>query len=409
MKIYLDEAKKCFQCKNAQCTKYCPIATPIPEIIRLYINEEYDRAAKMLFENNPLSAICGVVCAHDEQCAGHCIRGIKSEPVHFHEIEATLSARYLKQLHLEKKDVKKQHVAIIGAGPAGMSAAMILAREGYQVTIFDNNDQLGGMLRYGIPDFRFDKSLITRFEELLLSLGVKFRYNTLIGPVLTLDHLLEDAYDAIFIGTGVWNPKPLGIKGETLGHLHYAINYLKSPEAFHLGDKVIVIGAGNVAMDAARTAKRNGAKDVRIVYRKDYSFMPATKKEIHEAMEDGIVFDYYYAPKEIVDGGAIFVESRKIEKEDGRVDFQLIEEHQTFMEADSILVAISQSPKTNLSASSDLQTNRWGLIEVNEQGQTNKPGVFACGDVVTGAKTVVEAIAQAKVVTTAIMDYLSSK
>lgn len=410
MKIFLEEANKCFQCKNAQCTKYCPISTPIAEILRLYTNNEFDRASKILFENNPLSAICGVVCAHDEQCAGHCIRGIKGEPVHFHEIEAELSAHYLRSVHLQKKQEQTQRVAIIGAGPAGLSAALLLAKEGYKVTIFDSNDQLGGMLRYGIPDFRFDKTLLYAFEKQLLSLGVKFRYNTLVGPTLTLDHLLEDAYDAIFIGTGVWSPKPLGIKGETLGHLHYAIHYLKSPDAFHLGDNVLVIGAGNVAMDAARTAKRFGAKDVRIVYRKDYDFMPATKKEIHEAQEDGVAFDYYYAPKEIVDDGAIFIESRKIEKPEGGYDFKLIEENETFFKASAILVAISQSPKKNIVGSSpDVETNRWGLVQTSENGQTTKEGVFACGDVVTGAKTVVEAIAQSKVVVHTMIEYLQEK
>ncbi|MGL5540951.1 MAG: FAD-dependent oxidoreductase, partial [Erysipelotrichaceae bacterium] len=197
--------------------------------------------------------------------------------------------------------------------------------------------------------------------------------------------------------TGVWNPKTLSIPGETMGHVHYAIHYLKSPQSFHMGDNVVVIGAGNVAMDAARTAKRLGAKEVTILYRKDFDWMKATKAEIQETLDDGVTFTLYRAPKAIDETGIVTVESRKVEREDGSVDFVLIEGSELHHEADAILVAISQGPRSVLvNTTQELQANRWGLLVSDEDGHTTKANVYACGDVVTGAKTVVDAVARAK-------------
>ena len=259
MKELLLDADRCFLCKNPRCRANCPIDTPIPEVISLFKEGKIHEAGEMLFENNPLSAICSVVCPHEDQCKGNCIRGIKSEPVRFCEMEELISNEYLDKIHFENLPKNKHSVAIIGGGPAGITLAFILARKGYKITIFDAHEKIGGVLRYGIPEYRLPNETIDKYEEKLLELGVVIRPNTLIGPVITVDKLLTDGYKAVFIGTGLWNPKPLNIKGESLGNVHYAIDYLKSPSVYRLGNKVVVIGAGNVAMDAARTAKRSGS------------------------------------------------------------------------------------------------------------------------------------------------------
>ena len=287
--------------------------------------------------------------------------------------------------------------------------AFILAKKGYKVTIFEKNSEIGGVLRYGIPDFRLNREILDNLEERLLDLNVKIRYNALIGPVLTIDKILEDGYKAIFIGTGVWNPKTLNIKGESLGHVNYAINYLKSPKSFRLGEKVIVIGAGNVAMDAARTAKHYGAKNVKVIYRKDFEHMTATKVEINDAKEEGVKFELFKSPVEIVDEGVVFIDTKMIE-EDGKTKMINIEGSEKLIKADSVIIAVSQSPKNNIvSNTENIETNRYGLIVIDDIGHTTKEGVFACGDVVTGARTVVEAVAHAKKVAQAIDDYCKLK
>lgn len=286
-----EEANKCFTCKVPKCKKNCPIDTPIPEIIQLFKENKIEEAGEILFNNNHLSAICGVVCPHEDQCLGNCIRGIKDKPVGFYEIERFISSNYLKNVKLKQEDNLNERIAIIGSGPAGISLALILAKKGYKVTIFEKRSHIGGVLRYGIPKFRLPEGVLDDIENILLDLNVKIRYNALVGPVITIDKLFEDGYDAIFIGTGVWNPKPLNIKGETFGHVHYAIDYLKSPNSYRLGDNVIIIGAGNVSMDAARTAKYHGVKNVTVVYRKDFEDMTATKAEINDAKKEGVNFE----------------------------------------------------------------------------------------------------------------------
>ena len=402
-----EEANRCFTCKVPKCKKNCPINTQIPEVISLFKENKIEEAGELLFKNNPLSAICAVVCPHEDQCLGNCIRGIKDEPVEFYEIEKYISREYLKNAKLKQEDKLNQRVAIIGSGPAGISLAIILAKKGYKVTIFDKRSHIGGVLRYGIPKFRLPVGILDDIENILLDLNVKIRYNALVGPVITIDKLFEDGYDAIFIGTGVWNPKPLNIKGETFGHAHYAIDYLKSPKSYRLGEKVIVIGAGNVAMDAARTAKYNGAKEVVVVYRKGFEDMSATKTEINEAKEEGVNFELFKAPVEIVDEGVVFIDTEKLE--DGKTMVN-IEGSEKLMEADSVIIAISQNPKNNIvSNTENLDTNKYGLLITDDCGHTTREGVFASGDVVTGAKTVVEAVANAKNVAEAIDEYCKSK
>jgi glutamate synthase (NADPH/NADH) small chain len=402
----LDEANRCLLCKNPKCRVNCPIDTPIPEIINLYKEGKLEEAGKILFNNNPLSAVCSLVCIHEDQCKGNCIRGIKGEPINFHEIEREISTNYIEQVKFENAPKDKDRIAIIGGGPAGITIAFILAQKGYNITIFDAHVKIGGVLRYGIPEYRLPKKLIDSIEDKLLELGVKIRPNTLIGPVVTLDKLFEDGYKAAFIGTGVWNPKTLNIKGETLGNAHFAIDYLKSPEYYKLGEKVIVIGAGNVAMDAARSAKRNGANEVIVLYRKGFEDMSATKQEIREAKEDGIRFDLFKSPIEITEEGIKVAITEKVNEEDGSVSIRNIEGKTEFIKCDSIIIAVSQTPRTNIvNNTTDLDTNKWGLLVTDEKGNTTKKGTFASGDVVTGAKTVVEAVFQAKIVAQTIEEY----
>ncbi|WP_243282798.1 NAD(P)-dependent oxidoreductase [Clostridium sp. 1001283B150210_160208_E6] len=404
--LYLDEANRCLSCKNPRCKQHCPISTPIPEVIGLYKEGKLKEAGEVLFKNNPLSLVCSIVCPHEDQCRGYCIKGIKDEPVRFHDIETEISTKYLEEMEIENTPKTKDRVAIVGGGPAGITIAFILSQKGYKVTLFDAHEKIGGVLRYGIPEYRLPNKMIDKIEERLLDSGVVIRPNTLIGPVITIDKLFSDGYKAIFIGTGVWNPKTLNIKGETLGNVHYAIDYLKSPNVYRLGKRVAVIGAGNVAMDAARVAKRNGADEVYILYRKGEEDMPATGDEIREAKEDDIKFKHFVAPLEITEEGVKLVRTENVKGEDGRVQTKILEDEEEFFECDSTIIAVSQAPKNNIVPHTEsLETNKWGLLVTDEQGHTTREGVFGSGDVVTGAKTVVEAVANAKIVANAIEEY----
>ncbi len=406
MKELLLEADRCLLCKNARCKANCPINTEIPEVVKLFKEGKLDEAGAMLFENNPLSAVCAVVCPHEDQCKGNCIRGIKGEPVSFCEIEELISNEYLKKIKLEKTAERNERIAIIGAGPAGITLSIILAKKGFKVTLFDAHEKIGGVLRYGIPEYRLPNSVMDRYEEILLKLGVKIRPNTLIGPVITLDKLFFDGYKAVFIGTGVWNPKTLDIKGESLGNVHYAIDYLKSPDVYNLGKKVAVIGAGNVAMDAARVAKRSGAEEVYILYRKGFENMPCTKVELQEAKDDDIKFELFKAPIELTEDGVKYIETKNEVKEDGKVVTVTIDGTEGMFECDSVIIAVSQSPRKNIVANTTgIETNKWGLVLTDDKGHTTREGVFASGDVVTGANTVVHAAAYAKVVAESIEEY----
>lgn len=405
----LDKAKQCLQCKNPRCEQGCPINTPIKEMIRLLLEGDIHEAGKMVFENNPLSIVCSLVCPHERQCEGSCIKGIKSNPVKIGDIEHYISDYNLELLDLKPAEKQSGNIGIIGSGPAGITIALILALRGYSVTMFESREKIGGMLRYGIPEFRLSRNILDRIQRWLTDLGVVIRPNTLIGSKLTIDELLRDGFDALFIGTGVWQPKKLDIRGESLGHVHFAIDYLRNPDVYNLGKKVCVIGAGNVAMDVARTAVRKGAKEVTIMYRKGIEEMTATKHEIEYTKIDGVRFELYKAPLEIAAEGVTYIETEKIEDENG-VRFTTIKGSENIFQANSVMIAISQGPRDNItSTTTGIEVNPQGLAIVDENGMTTREGIFAAGDVVTGAKTVVNAVKYSKHIADAIGNYVDKR
>lgn len=410
----IQEAKRCLNCKNPRCKQACPISTEVASFIELFLNENEEEAGEMLFKNNPLSSICSLVCPHERQCEGSCVLGIKGRPVKIASIEQYISSNYLNKKACRAEENNLGRVAIIGSGPAGISIAFVLAIKGYDITMYDSHDKIGGVLRYGIPEFRLPKVMLDKLKDKLLEMNVKIRPNTLIGPVITVDDLFRDGFDAVFIGTGVWKPNKLNIPGESLGHVHYAIDYLKSPSAYRLGERVLIIGAGNVAMDAARTAIRNGSKEVKVIYRRGRESMSATNHEIESAINEGVIFDYYKSPISIDDKGLYY---RDMNFEASTPTSTNIDGDHTkespinmLLEADSIIIAISQGPKSNIvSKTRDIETNESGLVVTDRFGHTTKAGVFASGDVVTGARTVVEAVKYSKDVANAIDEYIQNK
>ncbi|MDO4337158.1 MAG: NAD(P)-dependent oxidoreductase [Eubacteriales bacterium] len=400
----LDEAKRCLNCKVPQCQKGCPIHTPIPKVIRMMLDGKLDEAGWTLFENNPLTTVCSLICNHEKQCEGHCVLGKKGAPVHFSTIENYISSTYSSKMVKGPAPSNGMRVAIIGSGPAGLTIAVLLARKGYQVTIFEGKDKIGGVLRYGIPEFRLPKSILDDFEYRHLILkDIKIRPNTTVGGAITIEDLLRDGYKAIFVGTGVWRPNTLGIKGETLGHVHFGINYLNNPDSFHLGERVIVIGAGNAAMDVARTALRKGVRYLQCFSREDT--VAASKHEFDYAVLEGVEFVYCKIPVEITDEGVIFADAQK--KEDG--SYEQLPGTEKLYPADSIIISISQGPLNRLvTTTKGLDANDRGLLNTDEEGHTSRPEVFASGDVVQGARTVVEAVAHSKVVAEAMDRYMQS-
>lgn len=400
----MDEANRCLGCKVPQCQKGCPISTPIPEVIKLLKANKLDEAGKMLFENNPLTTVCSLVCNHENQCEGHCVLGRKGAPVHFSTIESYISTTYANKMTQGPAPSNCMRAAIIGSGPVGLTIAVILARYGYDVTIFEGKDKVGGVLRYGIPEFRLPKSVLDDFKYRHLDLkGIKFRPNTHIGGAIGIDDLFRDGYKAIFVGTGVWKPNALHIKGETLGNVHFGINYLNNPDSYQLGKRVIVIGAGNAAMDVARTAIRKGVQELTC-----FSItkqVAASKHEFSYAQLEGVQFEYNMAPVEIKDDGVIFKDV--IENEDGT--FTDVPDSTHFFPADSVIISISQGPQNRIvNTTQGLAADKRGLLVADETGHTTRPGIFASGDVVNGARTVVEAVAHSKIVAESMHQYMQS-
>ena len=387
----LDEANRCLNCKKPMCQQGCPVHTPIPVIIQMFKKGETMEAGKLLFENNPMSAICSAVCNHEKQCAGGCVLGRKGNPVHFSSIENYISEMYLDRMEPEKPVRKKQKAAVIGAGPAGMTAAIILAEKGYGVTVFEWRDKIGGVMQYGIPEFRLPKSILERYKRRMQELGIQIRPNTTIGAVLKIEDLLRDGYASVFVGTGVWKPRNLGIEGECLGNVHYGIDYLSNPQAYSLGEKVAVIGMGNAAMDVARTALRNGARKVTL-YARGVN-VAASSHEVSYAQLDGAEFVFRKEIQRITEKGPVFANS-VLDENNKVIGCEPGEEQ---VEADSTIISISQGPRKKLiRTTAGLEGSEKGLLLVDENCMTTKKGVFAAGDVVHGSKTVVHAVEGAK-------------
>lgn len=397
----IDESKRCLNCKNPQCQKGCPINTSIPAMIQYFKEGNLQEAGEMLFENNPLSLVCSLICNHEKQCEGHCILGRKGQPIHISNIENYISDTCFERIKINCEKNKNKKVAVIGSGPAGITIAIILAKKGYDITIFDAKDKIGGILQYGIPEFRLPKSILGRYKNKLIKMGIKIRPNTAIGEALTIQDLLRDGYKSIFIGTGVWKPKTLKIKGESLGNVHFAIDYLKDPDAYNLGKRVAIIGMGNSAMDVARTAIRHGAREVTL-YARGLKWN-SSDKEAEYAKLDGANFEFAKSIVEITDNGPVF-QNISYDDEGNIVE---IKEEKVLYPADSTIVSISQGPKSRLVNTTDgLRATEQGLLQTDEKGNTTIKGIFAAGDVVLGAKTVVEAVAYSKIVAQYMDEYM---
>lgn len=399
----IDEAKRCLNCKKPRCQEGCPIHTPIPAMIQMLLQGEMPEAAEMVFANNPLSVICSLVCDHEKQCEGHCVKGIKGEPVHISSIENYISDTCFDRMKLEQLPKNGKRIAVVGAGPAGITIAILMACRGYKVTIFEVKEKIGGIMRYGIPEFRLPKSILDRYYVKMKELGILFRPNFALGGSTGVEDLLRDGYHAVFIGTGTWRPYQLHIPGETFGNVHYGINYLNNPDVYDLGERVLVIGAGNAAMDVARTAIRKGSRHVTV-----YSITEipaASPKEVEYAKLDGVEFEYLQTAIEIRDEGAIICDVEWTE------DGKLVKKEETarLVPADSIIISISQGPQDRIvNRDKELQVDDRGLLKTDANGETTMPGIFASGDVVTGAKTVVEAVKYSKMIADAMDEYVKT-
>ncbi|AZR73522.1 glutamate synthase (NADPH), homotetrameric [Anoxybacter fermentans] len=426
----LKEAERCLNCKKPLCKQGCPVEVPIPEFIQAIKEKDYEKAIEILKSKNNLPAICGRVCPQENQCEKYCVMGKKHEPVAIGRLERWVADWDLNR----KKEVKsieatKGKVAVVGAGPAGLTAAADLAKMGYKVTVFEAFHKAGGVLVYGIPEFRLPKEIVKREVEYIKQLGVELKLNFIIGKTKTIDELFEDGYEAVFIATGAGLPRFMNIPGENLNGVYSAnefltrVNLMKAyrfPEyktPIRVGKRVAVIGGGNVAMDAARTALRLGAESY-VIYRRSEKEMPARLEEIHHAKEEGVKFKFLANPVEIIGnekGEVIAIKCIDMElgepDESGRRRPIPKEGSEWVMEVDNVIIAIGNSPNPLVPRTTpDIETTKWGTIVVkNEDGETTKEGVFAGGDIVTGAATVIEAMGAGKRAARAIDQYLTNK
>lgn len=428
----MEEASRCINCKNAQCIKGCPVSINIPGFIEKVKNGDVEGAYQVISESSALPAVCGRVCPQESQCEGKCIRGIKGEPISIGKLERFVadSAREagIKPQGAEKKNGKK--VAVIGSGPAGLTCAGDLAKMGYEVTIFEALHEPGGVLVYGIPEFRLPKTKVVAKEiENVKSLGVKIETNVVVGKSVTIDELLEEeGFDAVFIGSGAGLPKFMGIPGEQANGVFSANEYLTRSnlmKAFREdsntpimhGKKVAVVGGGNVAMDAARTALRLGA-EVHIVYRRSEEELPARVEEVHHAKEEGIIFDLLTNPVEILEDEKGWVNGIKCIKmelgepdESGRRRPVEVPGSEFVIDVDTVIMSLGTSPNPLISSTTKgLEINKRKCIIAEEDcGKTTKEGVYAGGDAVTGAATVILAMGAGKTAAKGIDEYLSNK
>ena len=427
----MEEASRCINCKNAKCIQGCPVAIDIPAFIKEVKEGDFEGAYKTIGLSSALPAICGRVCPQESQCEGKCIRGIKGEPISIGKLERFVADYALE--HDIKPEGAKEHnghkVAIIGSGPAGLTCAGDLAKLGYDVTVFEALHELGGVLVYGIPEFRLPKQKVVEKEiEKVKELGVKFETNVVIGKSTTIDQLIEEeGFEAVFIGSGAGLPKFMGIPGENANGVFSANEYLTRSnlmKAFDenydtpiaAGKKVAVVGGGNVAMDAARTALRLGA-EVHIVYRRSEEELPARVEEVHHAKEEGIIFDLLTNPVEILqeDGWVTGIKCVKMELGEpdasGRRRPVPVEGSEFTMDVDTVIMSLGTSPNPLISSTTEgLEVNKWKCIVADEEfGKTSKEGVYAGGDAVTGAATVILAMGAGKAGAKGIHEYLKDK
>ena len=428
----IDEANRCLNCKNPRCVLGCPVSIKIPNFISKIATNDFDGAYKVIIEDSFLPAICGRVCPQESQCEKECVRGIKGEPVAIGRLE-----RFVADYHdanseekIEKVESNGHKVAVIGSGPSGLTCAADLAKKGYEVTVFEALHVLGGVLVYGIPEFRLPKAIVQKEIDELKYLGVNFKTNMVIGKTLTIDELIdENKFEAVFVGSGAGLPKFMRIPGENLKGVYSAnefltrVNLMKaykddSSTPIMKAEKVAVVGGGNVAMDAARCALRLGAKEVYIVYRRGLEELPARKEEVEHAQEEGIIFKLLNNPVEIIGDDDNFVKAIKAIKmelgepdESGRRRPVEVKGSEFEIPVDAVIMAIGTSPNPLIkNTTAGLDTEKWGGIIVDElTGKTSKAKVYAGGDAVTGAATVILAMGAGKLAAIAIDNNIINK
>ena len=384
-----NEALRCLLCKKPKCAvQGCPVHTPVPECMLLYRQGKLEEAGELLFRNNPMSAVTSLVCDWKQFCYGHCVLNVKQVPVRWYEIEQEISGAYLFTHKLTRRTagLEGKTVALVGAGPVGLAAAVWLYEAGADVTLLDANPRMGGVLRYGIPEFRLDKKYCDAFEKMFAEAGITFQGNVEVGKDVSFAQL-SARYDAVLVGAGAEDPVSLHIPGDE--RALQALPFLKDPRAYNLGGKVIVVGGGNVAMDACRTAVRMGC-ETWVYYRKTFENMPANPLEVEEAKADGVRFCVFQAPVEVREGGVVFCDCENVVPEDGgRVVTRIKEGTEHFVPCDTLITAISENADPALMEASHGFANVW-----------------RAGDFAMGPRTVVEAVASAKEAVNAIISSL---
>ena len=426
----IDEAKRCLNCKNKPCVTGCPVQIDIPAFISEVAKGNFEEAYKIITKSSSLPAVCGRVCPQETQCESKCVRGKKGEPVAIGRLERYVADRHnsLAESAIEKPVSNGHKAAVIGSGPSGLACAGDLAKKGYDVTVFEALHVAGGVLSYGIPEFRLPKSIVQKEIEGLKALGVKIETNTVVGKTVSIDELMkEEGFETVFIGSGAGLPRFMRIPGENLNGVYSAnefltrINLMKAYKAdsttpINAGTKAVVVGGGNVAMDAARCAKRLGA-DVTIVYRRTEKELPARAEEVEHAMEEGINFKFLTNPTEITatEKGwvkGIVCQQMELSEPDasGRAKPVPVEGAFFELEADCVIMSIGTSPNPLIKSTTDgLDTQKWGGIIADEDGLTSRKGVYAGGDAVTGAATVILAMGAGKKAAAAMDKYMQSK